>query len=192
LTLKEFTPEVKKLEAAKGVPIPRSVEEIEYRDLRRLAVFELVERFPLAVFQEARRRLCGTDGSDDPRFFPHSDEIVEVCEEVVEESKPKETLPRSKFIPAVHKCGPKPGDGPAIEELKFLCGLSAPPGYEAEHILCRGKIAATCPVCGKHHLELGVFDEIIRRYPEETENWNPLFKGLMLCSKCAAKTLHHR
>lgn len=178
MNAEEFTREVKKLEAAKSLPIARSSEEIEYRDLRRLAIFELVGEFPVAVFREAVKRICGSDGSDSPRFFPSVDEIVQVCQEVAEENKPKLELPKSKFKPRPHKCGPNAERTPALDLLKRLSP------YDARHAECPGEIEATCTVCGAHHINTSIIGGIMKLFPEETKNWNPHFKGLLPCPNC--------
>jgi len=181
VTVDEFTAEIKKLEALKVMPARAGEEEV--KDLRRLGIFQLTEKFPIDIFQEAVIRLCEPGGSESAPFFPAVDEIIQTCYEVVEDRTPK--TPRrltSKFKPKKHKCSKRPERSPALE---LLLTLKVP--YEVRHIECVGEIPATCPKCGGTHLMPDAHWFIMELFPDETKKWNPHFKGLLLCSKCENK-----
>ena len=182
MTIDEFVMEIKKLEAALSVPIARSAEEIEFRDLRRVAIFEVIESFPIAIFREARKRLC-MPTAERAKYFPPAAEIVQACEEVLEEARKSnaEVLLKTKFQPAEHRCSAeKPKQ---CEALNWLATFR----YEAQHITCKEKIPATCPMCGKRYEVADAHRPLMEKFPQDTKNWNPCFKGLMLCSNCSKK-----
>ena len=146
---------------------------------RREVLWERLQEFSVRTLQAARNTLIDSG----LEFMPSVPEIIDACREADEFSRPKEPTQRARHKDTPHNCSTeKPEHSNAWVELMMVLP------YEAAHVLCPGKIPATCPICGSKHMELGVFDDIVKRHAEsDTANWNTCFKGLMLCSKCEKK-----
>jgi hypothetical protein len=174
VTIKEFNSEIEKLEACWP-----SRTDADRTVARRDVLWERLRETSANVLHEARNTLIDSG----LEFMPSVPEIIDACREVEEASKPKTPALRARHRPAEHICSTlRPEHASSLEELSWAFPS------EAQHILCAGEIPATCPLCGLRRMELGVFDDIVRRHPAiETAGWNTCFKGLMVCDKCAKK-----
>lgn len=142
---------------------------------RREVLWEHLGEVGVEVLSQARNSLIDSG----LEFMPSVPEILDACREVEDASRPKAKAPRAKHDPAEHTCNPeKLPNTLALTELQWAFP------YEAAHILCSGDIPATCPLCGKQRIERGIFDDIMKRHPQDTTNWNGCYKGLMICQKC--------
>jgi hypothetical protein len=166
----EFNREMERLEAC----WPMRMEPSKVI-ARREVLWDRLGEFPAKTLESARNALIDSG----LEFLPSVPEIVAACREAAYVPSGKAILPHHRFKEFPHKCAAeKPSPGPALTALQAVFP------YEAAHILCPGNIAATCPLCGETRPEDGVFDDLIRRFPQETANWNPLFKGMMACQEC--------
>jgi hypothetical protein len=97
--------------------------------------------------------------------------------------------PVVRIRPCDHGCGitedtPVPVTGPRAQLAKW----GPQTHYEAIHVLCQGdQMRARCPVCGrtaKEPITCDVIQWYMQQFPLETKGWNPLAKGLWVCSTC--------
>jgi len=150
------------------------------RRARWNGIFDVVQGFSAEVWKEVRLRLTADGG--DGGYLPSSDEILECCEEVRDESKPAVLLkPVAAVAPHICAKDRKPRNSTAA----MIAGLNP---YEGEHLYCQGDIPATCPLCGVRHFEDGVFAGFFKARGESMEGVNDCFKGHLICDACAKKS----
>jgi len=172
MTPDDFTKIMERLESVLIV----TDQQRQDRGIRWEEAFELLEPFTVEEFQYAKEELEKTS-----KFLPTLSDLYSACVEARDALAPANGQ-SSKYAPAEHKCSKKDPEKCFAWRL-----LSVANAYEAKHILCPSSVPATCPVCGRLHMEKDVHAEMMRVYPEGTEKWNPNYKGMMLCEKCAKK-----
>ena len=180
MTLDECIIEVRGLEAKLMRFPPRTDEDREFWRHRRAGIFQAVERFDVEVLRKAFAAIVEASQDDEKAYFPTVPEILRACREATEADKPKPQVVWRRFKPADHTCSLiKPKQTTA---LGMLATMSP---YEAAHILCPGDVPATCPLCGKRWVVVGIFESIQKSYPaDDTSDWTPNFKGMMTCDEC--------
>ena len=160
--------ELAKLES--GFPGLRTLSDVECR-MRHQAIWEVVKEFTEEEFCKASLALRKSRES----FPPSVTEIYQAC---LDASDDKPRPARARRLKA-HKCAtgaPDANPGPLIIFP-----------YEAKHIMCPGKIAATCPECGTRHYNTEILEKLSNELPkEQTEGWNKYWKGYLLCPRCSA------
>jgi hypothetical protein len=167
MTMGEFESGMAALE---GVLIVSS-EQKANREARWCEIYRRIASFTSAEFEAARDII-----EDENDYLPAVREIIGACQQA-REAVTLKPVEGHKFKPVKHECSKeKPQPSEALRDLILLSP------YEAEHILCPGKIPATCPRCGAQHLDTTVLSELAKRHG--IDGWNLYWKGLMLCEKC--------
>lgn len=160
---------------------PGSVlDKYDLKDQARICAvyFEELKSFDLNTFKlalpEIVRRI--------PDFFPAVGRVKLICSEVREQSLRQGSLPRPRFRPADHGC--KITGRQQIEKIRRLLFEVSP--YEAVHVLCQGEMHPVCPNCGIEHnpWENPIIAVLMEQYPNDTECWNSMHKGNLLCVSC--------
>lgn len=145
--------------------------DIEPRALRQ-ALFEAVCDYEFDVVDAALRRL-----RMERQFWPTPSEAIAYIEdELARQRRPVAVKPAGE--PLVHTCTEVSNS----DALKLLSALFP---YEAKHVGCK-VLGAVCPVCAKVHASKNPFiQELMERFPDQTENWKPDHKGLLICPGCS-------
>ena len=168
MTDQEFNAEMERLEACwpTRLDAPKLMA-------RREVLWERLKELPITTLRAARNTLIDSG----LEYLPSVPEILSACRDESYEPAPNPIL-RSRFKPVAHTCSPQPEPSIALETL----AIASP--YETAHITCPEDIHATCPRCGAQRLEVGLFADIMKHYPDATKGWTHNFKGLLLCRKC--------
>lgn len=72
-----------------------------------------------------------------------------------------------------------------VSEPRALLAFVEPDSYEAIHVECRAE-NCRCPFCGREFTKLAnpLVIWLAHKYPKQTENWIPYFKGTVVCGGC--------
>jgi hypothetical protein len=72
-----------------------------------------------------------------------------------------------------------------VSEPRALLAFVEPDAYEAIHVECAAD-KCRCPFCGRQFTKLvnPLVVWLIEKYPKQTENWIPYFKGTVVCDDC--------
>jgi len=172
MTPQEFKSEMTAFEASLVVSEAQRAE----RDIRWKEYYRKLRQYSAEEFRSARDELVAVQ-----KFLPALSEVLQACEEARQSLTPK-SEPQRKFKPRYHRCSSeKPLPSEALQSLGALSR------YEAQHICCPGELMATCPQCGAGHNETSILSGLAARDPQACANWNPHWKGLMLCPDCEAR-----
>lgn len=170
MTEPEFVQEMRALEFNKRV----TKDQAASRRDRWKALYRILRAYSQPVWQEAVNRLLSSgDG-----FLPPSDEIVETCDDVEQDLKPKKLPPSPKFPVVHHTCSKQPE---ICEAVRWI-SLAMP--EEAKHLYCPGAIDATCPNCGAQHHVPGNFTAVFEATGDDPAGINDCVKGYTLCPAC--------
>jgi hypothetical protein len=76
---------------------------------------------------------------------------------------------------------------PKVSEPRAFLALIESNAYEAIHVECVAN-KARCPFCGREFIRMvnPMIIWLAKKYPKQTENWIPYFKGTVVCAKCDA------
>lgn len=173
----ECLDEIENLEAKLLRFRPRTPEEVKFWDKKRAGIFESVRHFDADVVRQAFQAIVEDAEDDEKVYFPTVPEILRACHDASKPPSRCEFIAR--FEPADHTCSKlAPERNEAFEMFGNLFK------YEAKHILCPADVPATCPVCGKQRIVLGIFDAVVGMFPSEmTQSWTLNFKGIIPCEE---------
>lgn len=141
---------------------------IWYGDLKYYSI-DTLKKAMVEVYQES------------PLYFPTCAVVKRECEAVLVRGSGSGRVPTIRFQPEDHGCSL---EKQAFEKAHKL--LYTVNSYEAFHVRCEGDIRPRCPECG---ISLAPFENpfirlLMEQYPDDTECWNPLHKGTILCDAC--------
>lgn len=76
---------------------------------------------------------------------------------------------------------------PKVSEARALLAFVGPDAYEAIHVECSAD-KCRCPFCGHEFTKMinPMIVWLAKKYPIQTQNWIPYFKGLLVCDSCDA------
>jgi hypothetical protein len=74
-----------------------------------------------------------------------------------------------------------------VSEPRALLAFVEPDAYEAIHVECTAD-KCRCPFCGHEFTKLvnPLVVWLAHKYPKQTKNWIPYFKGMVVCDSCNA------
>lgn len=152
------------------------------KELRKETAIDALSEFPAVVIREARIGIA----RNGPTSLPPIPLVFRTCQDIENEMADKGTpIPYvSQRELVAHNCSEPPELNQAFSWTSMVSE------YEAEHARCEGEILATRPVCGNHYGPIisPLLGGVMKRFPEQTKDWNPFHKGFLLCQECEPKS----
>jgi hypothetical protein len=142
--------------------------------------FSRLSRFSLEIFNRALPEILRAH----PQYFPSCGVVTQQCEMAQADQRRPGAFPRARYHAADHGCHLE-----ARQEMdSFRQALHSIAPYEADHVFCAGKaVTPICPWCGMVQAPWvnPFIESMIEANPVETEFWNPMHKGTLLCDTCS-------